>query len=82
LLSLRARVTPAELSREAESLENEFRNGVRRHRDLIAVAVTADVIETMAQCARTRGFTDLHYEPVHYAQEALVAWQLRMRKAT
>jgi ubiquinone/menaquinone biosynthesis C-methylase UbiE len=82
LLSLRQRLAPAAMNREIESVENDFRNAVRRHRDLIAVAATAEIMDATVRCALMHGFIDVHCDPVHYAKQALVAWLLRMRKAT
>lgn len=80
LLGVRARLAPAELARQVNSVESELRDAVRRNNDLIAVAASEPMIETIAQRARAVGFIDVGYQPLWHAKQALVAWQLRMHK--
>ncbi|MBV8784772.1 MAG: class I SAM-dependent methyltransferase [Gammaproteobacteria bacterium] len=82
LLGLRGQLSSSAMAREVDYVENQLRQSARRHRDLIAVAVDAAAMESLARQARDLGFSGARYQALYHANEALVGWQLLMHKTS
>jgi ubiquinone/menaquinone biosynthesis C-methylase UbiE len=80
LLDLRAKLTPAALEREIDSVENDLRDNVRRLKDLLGVALDPAAMGVFAERARQRGFTNIAYSPIKHGLDRLVGWQLRVQR--
>jgi SAM-dependent methyltransferase len=78
LLGLRRELGAAAFEREVDRFEREIRAGVRRLQDLVDRAQSAEQMNTIADTARSAGFTCEGAEPQYHARENLVGWRLAL----
>jgi ubiquinone/menaquinone biosynthesis C-methylase UbiE len=80
LLSIRRRMSPAQLEREVDKVEREVRSSARRLKDLLESARDEAGVRAIATAGRAAGLVAAEPRPQFQAGDTLVGWLLDFSK--